>query len=107
MPKIKFLTSDGTEYVVTVQSGTSAMEAAVQNLVPGIDADCGGAAACGTCHVYVDPAWFEKTGPAGSDQEKEMLGFVEHPNATSRLSCQISVTDALDGLVLRLPTGQH
>lgn len=107
MPKIKYITHDGTEYVVDVESGISAMEGAIQNMVPGIDADCGGAAACGTCHVYVDPDWFEKTGPAQSEQEREMLNLQDHAQSNSRLSCQIKISDTLDGLVLRLPVGQH
>ncbi len=82
------------------------MEGAVKNNVPGIDADCGGACACATCHVYVDPAWTEKTGAATS-MEESMLDFANELKPTPRLSCQIQVTDALDGLVVRLPEDQH
>ena len=73
MPKITYITSIGKEHVVEVACGLSAMEAAVQNMVPGIDGDCGGVAACGTCHVYVDSTWIEKTGPALEGIEQDML----------------------------------
>ena len=83
------------------------MEAAVKNGVPGIDGDCGGAAACATCHIYVDPEWLAKTGPAADGLEKSMLEFAEDVNERSRLACQITLNDTLDGLVLRLPDRQH
>src|SRR3569833_1663041 len=82
------------------------MEGAVRNNIPGIDADCGGACACATCHVYVDDAWFEKTGGA-SAMEESMLDFAEEVKPTSRLSCQIRVRDELEGLVVRRPENQH
>ena len=82
------------------------MEAAVKHAVPGIDADCGGACACATCHVYVDAAWEEKTGKP-SAMEESMLDFAENVEPNSRLSCQIKVTDDLDGLVVRMPESQH
>lgn len=107
MPKIIFISSDGAEHPVNANSGTSAMDAAQQNLVPGIDGDCGGAAACGTCHVYVDPAWAEKVGPATPGIEQDMLLCTDGAQPNSRLSCQIKITDELDGLVLRMPTAQH
>jgi 2Fe-2S ferredoxin len=82
------------------------MEGAITNEIPGIDADCGGACACATCHVYVDPAWFEKL-PPQDEMELSMLDFAIERQANSRLSCQIKVTEALDGLVVRLPKSQH
>jgi 2Fe-2S ferredoxin len=82
------------------------MEGAIKNNVPGIDADCGGACACATCHVYVDDAWRGATGER-SDMEESMLDFAENVKDSSRLSCQIKVTDALEGLVVRMPESQH
>jgi len=107
MPKVTYITATGTEYTVEVASGTSAMEAALQNNVPGIDGDCGGNAACATCHVYVDPAWTTKTGAAGAGTEQEMLSLADGFQPNSRLACQIHLTDEMDGLVLRMPAGQH
>lgn len=107
MPTLNYVEPDGQTISVTVESGISAMEAAVRNAVPGIDGDCGGAAACATCHVYVDPAWIAKTGTAEEGMEKDMLDFAEDVRETSRLACQIKVTDELDGLVLKLPEKQH
>jgi len=86
--------------------GDSLMEAAVSNEVPGIDADCGGGCACATCHVYVDEAWLEKTGEP-SPMETSMLNLAEGVANNSRLSCQISLNESLDGLVVRLPESQH
>ena len=106
MPKITFIEFDGTAHEVDVPAGGSVMEAAVSNNVPGIDADCGGACACATCHVYVDQAWLDKTGDK-SAMEESMLDFAENVEPNSRLSCQIKVSDALDGLVVRLPESQH
>ncbi len=106
MPKITYIEHTGKEHVVEVANGLSVMEGAVKNLVPGIDADCGGACACATCHVYVDPAWASKAGEK-SDMEQTMLDFANEVEATSRLSCQIKVTAELDGLVVRLPKSQH
>ncbi|NOX94361.1 MAG: 2Fe-2S iron-sulfur cluster binding domain-containing protein [Alphaproteobacteria bacterium] len=105
MPKITFIEQNGTEHVVEAEKGTTVMEAAVRNMVPGIDADCGGACACATCHVYVDDAWVQKAGEPET-MEESMLDFAHEPKETSRLSCQIKVTDALDGLILRLPEFQ-
>jgi len=107
MTTINYVEPDGQTITVSVENGISAMEAAVRNNVPGIDGDCGGAAACATCHVYVDPAWIAKTGTAASDMEKSMLEFAEEVQDNSRLACQISITDDLDGLVLKLPEKQH
>ena len=106
MPKITYVEFNGTEHVADVKTGLSVMEGAVKRNIPGIDADCGGACACATCHVYVDPSWTEHTG-APSAMEESMLDFADNVEPTSRLSCQIKVTDALDGLVVRMPQSQH
>ena len=106
MPKIKFIEPDGTEHVVDIPLGWSMMEGAVRNLVPGIDADCGGACACATCHVYVDPAWLAAL-PAKGEMEETMLDFAIGAAPNSRLSCQIRVTSDMDGLVVRVPVSQH
>ena len=106
MVKITYIEFNGTEHVVDAKPGSTVMENAVKNSVPGIDADCGGACACATCHVYVDPAWQTKTG-ARNDMEESMLDFAEHVKPNSRLSCQIQVTEELDGLVVRMPESQH
>ena len=106
MTKITYIEFDGTEHPVEVRNGLTVMEGAIKNNVPGIDADCGGACACATCHVYVDEAWREKTGTA-SAMEESMLDFAQNVQPNSRLSCQIKVTDALDGLVVRMPEEQH
>lgn len=106
MAKITYIEHDGTEHVVDVKPGLTVMEGARDNGVPGIEADCGGACACSTCHVYVDPAWVERI-PAKDDMEEDMLDFAWQPDpATSRLTCQIKVTDAMDGLVVRMPERQ-
>ncbi|HWS73528.1 MAG TPA: 2Fe-2S iron-sulfur cluster-binding protein [Quisquiliibacterium sp.] len=106
MPRITFIEHDGTAHQVEATSGNSLMRAAVDNGVPGIDADCGGQCACATCHVYVEPEWLGRTGDR-STMEQSMLGFAAVTQDNSRLSCQITVTDALDGLVVRMPEGQH
>ena len=106
MPKITFVEHDGTEHVVDVGTGGSVMQAAIDNLVPGIDADCGGECACATCHVMVTDEWNEAVG-APSEREDEMLDLTPEREATSRLSCQIEVSDALDGLVVRTPEHQQ
>ena len=106
MAKITYIEHDGTEHVIDVKTGQSVMEGAVKHNIPGIDADCGGACACATCHVYVDPAWLSKTGEKSS-MEESMLDFAESVEDNSRLSCQIKVTDDLDGLVVRMPESQH
>jgi len=106
MTKIKYIEYDGTEHLVDVKPGLSVMEGAVKNNVPGIDADCGGACACATCHVFVDPAWTSKTGKR-NDSEACMLDFAEGVQDNSRLACQIKVTEELDGLVVRMPKSQH
>ena len=106
MAKITYIQPDGTQNVVEAKVGWSVMEGAIKNRVRGIDADCGGACACATCHVYVDEAWREKTG-SPSAMEESMLDFAEGVQEGSRLSCQIKVTDALDGLIVRLPESQR
>jgi len=106
MPKVTFIEHDGTEHAIEASDGFSVMEAAVRNGVPGIEADCGGACACATCHVYVDPAWAEATGTP-VEMEADMLEFAIEPQPTSRLSCQIRITEALDGLIVRVPASQH
>jgi 2Fe-2S ferredoxin len=105
MPKITYIEHAGREHVVEVPVGLSVMEGAVKNAIPGIDADCGGACACSTCHVYVDPAWVDKLPPRES-MEEDMLDFAYEPKANSRLTCQIKVTPALDGLIVRMPEKQ-
>ncbi len=106
MPKVTFIEHNGKEHTVEAANGLTVMEAAVKNLVPGIDADCGGACACATCHVYVDPAFADRTGEK-SDMEQTMLDFANEVTDQSRLSCQIKLSDDLDGLVVRLPASQH
>jgi 2Fe-2S ferredoxin len=106
MAKITYIEHSGKEHVVDAPVGQSVMEAAVKNGIPGIDADCGGACACATCHVYVDPEWVSKTGQPSS-MEQSMLDFANEVQDNSRLSCQIKVSEDLDGLVVRLPKSQH
>ncbi|MGR3712332.1 MAG: 2Fe-2S iron-sulfur cluster-binding protein [Shimia sp.] len=106
MAKITYVEHNGTEHVVEVASGLTVMEGARDNNIPGIEADCGGACACSTCHVYVDKEWVEKI-PGKDDMEEDMLDFAYQPDpATSRLTCQIKVTDALDGLIVKMPEKQ-
>ncbi len=106
MAKITYIEFNGTEHVIDVANGLTVMEGARDNNVPGIEADCGGACACSTCHVYLDPTWVEKA-PAKDAMEEDMLDFAYEPDpARSRLSCQIKVTDALDGLIVNLPEKQ-
>ena len=106
MPKITYIEMSGKEYVIDAPVGQTVMEVAVKHAVPGIDADCGGACACATCHIYVDEAWREKTGEPSS-MEQSMLDFANDLEDNSRLSCQIKVSEELDGLVVRLPRSQH
>lgn len=105
MPKVIFVDHEGNRREIEAKKGTTVMEAAVQNLVPGIDADCGGACACATCHVYVDQEWFGKL-KARDDMEESMLDFAEDVKDTSRLSCQIQMTEELDGIVVTTPEVQ-
>ena len=105
MPKIVYIEHDGKERTVDAAVGTTVMENAIKNGVPGIVAECGGACSCATCHVHVDEAWKEKVGPP-SPMEEDMLDFAFDVRPTSRLSCQIKMTDELDGLVIRTPEKQ-
>jgi 2Fe-2S ferredoxin len=105
MVKLTFVQPDGVSQTVEVEPGLTVMEAAKLNDVPGIEAECGGACACATCHVYVDPAWVEKTGKPEAIEE-DMLDFAFDVRKESRLSCQIKVTPDLDGLTLRVPAKQ-
>jgi 2Fe-2S ferredoxin len=106
MAKITYIEHNGKEHVVDVANGLTVMEGARDNNIPGIEADCGGACACSTCHVYVDQAWVAKL-PEKDAMEEDMLDFAYEPNPElSRLTCQVKVTDALDGLVVRMPEKQ-
>jgi ferredoxin, 2Fe-2S len=105
MPKISYIEHDGTNRTVDAEVGSTVMETAIRNSVPGIVAECGGACSCATCHVHVDEAWSEKVGPP-SPMEEDMLDFAFDVRPTSRLSCQIKVTDELDGLIVRTPQQQ-
>jgi 2Fe-2S ferredoxin len=102
MPRITYISHAGTPTTVEAAAGMTVMRAAVMNNVAGIDADCGGCCACGTCHVIVDPAWADRL-PPPDPAEADMLESVTAPQSTSRLSCQITITDALDGLVVTTP----
>jgi 2Fe-2S ferredoxin len=105
MPRIIFIEHDGNERVVDAVVGTTVMENAIKNGVPGIVAECGGACSCATCHVHVDEAWSAKVGKP-SPMEEDMLDFAFDVRPTSRLSCQIKMTDELDGLVVHTPVKQ-
>ena len=108
MPRVTYIEFNGVEHTVEVPVGTTLMRGAVDNNVPGIDADCGGQCACATCHVYVDAAWLDKTGlPEPGSQEATMLSFAASAASNSRLSCQIKMRPDLAGIVLRMPEGQH
>ena len=105
MAKITFITKDATVHEIDVQSGLTVMEAAVQNDIPGIDADCGGGMACATCHVYVKEEWFDKLSTK-EDGEEDMLDMAFEPKKNSRLSCQLTVSDELNGLIVNIPSKQ-
>ena len=105
MAKIKYIEFNGNEHEIEVSNGLTVMEGAIKNKIPGIDADCGGACACATCHVYVDNNWFEKLSPK-DDSEEDMLDFAFEVKSNSRLSCQITVSDELDGLIVNMPEKQ-
>ena len=105
MPKITYIEHNEKSHTVDVPNDLSVMEGAIQNNIPGIDADCGGSCACATCHVYVDEKWFDKI-PQKEDAEQDMLDMAIEPNKFSRLSCQITVNDKLDGLVGKMPSKQ-
>ncbi len=106
MAKITYIEASGTPHTVDAKVGDTVMESAVKNAVPGITADCGGACACGTCRVYVDETWRGRTGEA-NQMEREMIEFSDETDPSARLSCQIKITEALDGLVVRMPKNQH
>jgi 2Fe-2S ferredoxin len=105
MPKITYINSDAQANTIEVQNGLTVMEGAVQNDIQGIDADCGGGMACATCHVYVDENWFDKL-PKKEEGEEDMLDMALEPKKNSRLSCQLIVSDELDGLVVNIPSKQ-
>jgi 2Fe-2S ferredoxin len=105
MPKITYIDHAGTARTIEAEVGSTVMETAIKNAIPGIEAECGGACACATCHVYVDEAWREAIGEP-APMEEDMLDFGFDVRANSRLSCQIKVTAALDGLVVRTPERQ-
>ena len=105
MAKIKYIENSGKEHEVDVKNGLSVMEGAVQNDIPGIDADCGGGMACATCHVYVKEDWFNKL-PEKAIGEDDMLDQAYEPKSSSRLSCQLIVSNELDGLIVHLPEKQ-
>jgi len=105
MTQITFIAFDGTKFDVEAENGSTVMENAIRNAVPGIEAECGGACACATCHVYVDEAWVRAVGEPEA-MEEDMLDFAYDVRPNSRLSCQIRVRDELDGLVVRVPERQ-
>lgn len=105
MPVVKYIEADGREYEVEVAIGSTVMEGAIDNMISGIVAECGGSCSCATCHCYVDDAWILITGEA-SGIEDDLLEAVSVRKSTSRLSCQIEVTDEMDGLIVRLPESQ-
>jgi ferredoxin, 2Fe-2S len=106
MPKITYIEHGGTQHIVEVTVGMSVMEGAVRNDVPGIEGECGGACACATCHVYVEEPWRAVAGEPNAD-ERDMIEFANGAGPGSRLSCQIKVSDDLEGLVVRMPISQH
>ncbi|MEL7129026.1 MAG: 2Fe-2S iron-sulfur cluster-binding protein [Pseudomonadota bacterium] len=106
MAKVTFIDHEGNERPIEARNGETVMEVAVKNSIPGIDADCGGACACATCHVYVDEAFLDKVGTAEA-MEQSMLDFAENVQPNSRLCCQINVTDEIDGLRVTTPESQY
>ena len=105
MAKVTYIEHNKKSYDIEVPNGLTVMEGAVQNNIPGIDADCGGSCACATCHVYVDEKWFDKL-PNKESAEEDMLDMAFEPKKFSRLSCQLTVSDILDGLVVKMPSKQ-
>ena len=105
MPKINFIDKSGNKKSVEVDTGLSVMEGAIQNNIPGIDADCGGSMACATCHVYVEENWLDKI-PKAEDAEIDMIDMAHEPKKNSRLSCQIIMNNDLDGLIVTTPEKQ-
>ena len=106
MALIKYIDANGGEFEHQVEVGATVMQGAVDNMVDGIIAECGGACSCATCHCYIDDAWYERVGEP-DDMEKDMIECAPEPRKTSRLSCQITVTEELDGLVVHLPESQY
>ena len=105
MPKITYKDYEGNSRTIEVENGLTVMEGAIQKEIPGIDADCGGSMACATCHVYVEEEWLNKI-PKAEEAEVDMIDVAFEPKKNSRLSCQLMVTDELDGLVVTTPTKQ-
>ena len=105
MPKITYQDNQGNSKTIEVENGLTVMEGAIQNNIPGIDADCGGSMACATCHVYVEEKWFNKL-PKAEEAEVDMIDMAYEPKKNSRLSCQLIVTNELDGLKVTTPTQQ-
>ena len=105
MPKITYIDKNGNSKTIEVEKGLTVMEGAIQNDIPGIDADCGGSMACSTCHVYVEEKWFDKL-PKAEDAEVDMIDMAHEPKKNSRLSCQLIVTDELEGLIVTTPEKQ-
>ena len=105
MPKITYKDHQGNSKTIDVDNGLSVMEGAIQNNIPGIDADCGGSMACATCHVYVEEKWLNQL-PKAEDAEVDMIDMAYEPKKNSRLSCQLIVTDELDGLIVTTPAKQ-
>ena len=105
MPKITYIDSENNKKTIEVKNGLSVMEGAIQNNIPGIDADCGGSMACATCHVYVAEDWYDKLNKI-EEAEQDMLDLAFEPKKNSRLSCQLIISDELDGLVVTTPAKQ-
>jgi 2Fe-2S ferredoxin len=105
MPTVTYIEASGASHEVNIDSGTSLMQGAVDNMIEGIVAECGGSCSCATCHCYIEESWIDKVEPA-SEMEKDLLDCVTDPKDNSRLSCQVNVTDAHDGLVVHLPESQ-
>lgn len=106
MPEVVFIEHNGTEHVVEVAAGTTLMQAAVHNMVPGIEGDCGGLCACATCHVYIPADWQDRCGEP-EELEQSILDFAWDVNDNSRLGCQIEITDDMDGIRVNLPERQY
>lgn len=104
--KVIYRSAQGDETVIDLKGGVSVQDGAIQNFIDGIDADCGGGMSCGTCHVFVDPEWVDRVGPATA-LEKDMLAAIPGSKENSRLSCQIRMKPELDGLVVHMPEDQH
>ena len=105
MPKITYIDDEGNSKTIEVENGLSVMEGAIQNNIPGIDADCGGSMACATCHVYVEEKWLNKIQKA-EEAEEDMIDMAFEPKKNSRLSCQLIVSEELDGLIVTTPSKQ-